>query len=214
MTLIRTAFRTVIVTAAASALVVGSAAGVMAKPATPKKAAKPTVVVKSVDIKRHSPINFLNTDSVRTLKVTARVKDSKKALTNATTVKVTLAQYTKRVRGDLVPAGITPISLDLTYKSGKTSKYFTGEVNFTTDPDGAAGPLAAPFDAIRTYLTTATTPTYLCLSTADVVGVDTEVLSTKMKKRLDLDGADADTLPDGKIKVGDCVKLIIKTPTA
>ena len=104
MTTNRIGVKFLIAAATAGALIAGSAPGAMAAPpvAKPAKKTNPTVVLKSIDIKRHSEVNFYNvnpaTDSP--IKVTARFRDpSGKALGGLSAFTVTLAEYSKKVRG-------------------------------------------------------------------------------------------------------------------
>ena len=59
----RTGMRTVLAAAAAGALIMGSAAGAMAAPASDKPAPQATVKLQSVSINGHSPINVSTRDA-------------------------------------------------------------------------------------------------------------------------------------------------------
>ena len=85
MTTNRIGVKFLIAAATAGALIAGSAPGAMAAPpvAKPGKKTTPTVVLKSVDIKGHSEVDFfdVNPTTDSPIKVTARFKDpSGKAL--------------------------------------------------------------------------------------------------------------------------------------
>jgi len=182
--------------ATAGALVAGSAAGAMAAPlvAKPSKKAAPTVVLKSVDLKRHSAINFANvnlaTDSP--IRVTARFKDSSgNGLNASSTFEVTLAEYTRKVGGRraAMPT-VSPVTADLTWTRGKKSKLFSGVVESDQLRTISEQLKAAPEG----------TSALLCLSSIS----PEHARSTKMKKRLD---------SNDRIAVGDCVRLVYKAPT-
>ena len=150
----RTGMRTVLAAAAAGALIMGSAAGAMAGPGA--KGPRPRRNVKC-DIHRHSPINFWDisgtpTDSVRTLKLRATVKDTKDVLVSpadvdadptvapAATVLVDVAAgYNKKVGGMLAnPAIVSLVDVPLLMvKEKKLSKNFAAEYTFGTDQKSA-----------------------------------------------------------------------------
>ncbi len=135
MTTNRIGVKFLIAAATAGALIAGSAPGAMAAPpvAKPGKKSTPTVVLKSVDIKGHSALDFYAA-TPPTLKVTARVKDAGRAL-KANALTVTLAEYTKKVKGQRVGptlvASESPLGGDLLLTRGAKSKYFAGSVTFT-----------------------------------------------------------------------------------
>ena len=192
MTTNRIGVKFLIAAATAGALIAGSAPGAIAAPpvAKPGKKTTPTVVLKSVDIKGHSALDFYAA-TPPTLKVTARVKDAGRAL-KANALTVTLAEYTKKVGGQRVDPGVS-VEVRLGKWKGGTSKYASGSVTFDD----------AQVTAFKARLTAAQKPLLLCLSNVGSLGNTTVTPSTKMEKRLDNGGV---------ISVGDCVSLVYKAP--
>jgi hypothetical protein len=120
--------RTLLASAAAGALVIGSASGALAHPAKPKAPAKPgTIALRTVDIHRHAPINIAGPETQK-VKLRANVWDTNKD--KDTTVTILLAQYDKR-RGT---AGATELSKPLaqvTKDKRKKSKNYSATVSLS-----------------------------------------------------------------------------------
>jgi hypothetical protein len=97
--------RTVLVAAAAGALLLGSAGGAMAHPGKSHKShPAPNSVVKlqSIGIKRHSPIDLAKVDATTALSLRASVRDPKNVVGPASTIAVTLGIFDKKVNGTQV----------------------------------------------------------------------------------------------------------------
>jgi hypothetical protein len=193
--------RTLLVAAAAGALVLGSVAGATAAPGT-KPNDKP--VLQVVNIAGHSPLNVfdvsitdLTTMSVRplTLRATIRYKEMTPPLP---TISVTLDAYSKKVRGtDLTPSGsITTVTLQPKLTGSTVNTYYQATHQFSvTEAEAMKAALATSKRA------------YLCISAADVTGYTYPNgwdWSTQTQKRLNI----------GNVKpVRECVKIINIDPT-
>ncbi len=188
--------RTLLVAAAAGALVLGSVAGATAAPGR-KSNDKP--VLQVVNIAGHTPLNVFDvsiadgtTMSVRplTLRATVRYERMNPPLP---TISVTLDAYSKKVRGtDLIPGtAITTVTLQPKVTGSKVNTYYQSTHQFT----------AAEAQAMKSVLATSKRA-YLCISTADVTGYTYPNgwdWSTQTRKRLNI----------GNVKpVRECVKII------
>jgi hypothetical protein len=193
--------RTLLVAAAAGALVLGSVAGATAAPGR-KSNDKP--VLQVVNIVGHSPLNVfdvsitdLTTMSVRplTLRATVRYKAMTPPLP---TISVTLDAYSKKVSGtDLTPGtAITTVTLQPKPTGSKVNTYYQATHPFSV----------AEAEAMKALLVTSKTA-YLCISTADVTGYTYPNgwdWSIQTQKRLNI----------GNFKpVRECVKIINIDPT-
>src|SRR5512141_3126031 len=88
-----TGMRMIVATAAAGALIVGSAVGAVAAPGKGKPAKKTgNIQISKVDIKRHSPINVDSVATARNLKLSVTLRDTDPSA-SVTNVTVTLAQF-------------------------------------------------------------------------------------------------------------------------
>jgi hypothetical protein len=193
--------RTLLVAAAAGALVIGSVAGATAAPGR-KSNDKP--VLQVVNIAGHTPLNVFDvsitdgtTTSVRPLTLRATVRY--RALTPPLpTISITLDAYSKKVRGsDLTPSGsITTVTLQPKLTGSKVNTYYQATHLFTVDEA----------KAMKDVLATSKRA-YLCISTADVTGYTYPNgwdWSTQTRKRLNI----------GNVKpVRECVKIIDIDPT-
>lgn len=192
MTTTQHVMRSVLAAAAAGALVVGSAAGVMAAPGKGK--GKPPakagyLQVTKVDFHRHSPVNVFGTAVTRDLAVRATVRDRAKAEgADPTSVTVTVAQYTKK-RGDLVPTGFTADVVMTLNKAKRNEKTYKGAV-----------PGADLRTAFATLAPGATA--YVCIK--DVVLVAPDPVSVKGDKKP----------VTKKENGGDCVRVVNVDPAA
>jgi hypothetical protein len=188
--------RTLLVAAAAGALVLGSVAGATAAPGR-KSNDKP--VLQVVNIAGHTPLNVFDvsiadgtTMSVRplTLRATVRYREMSPPLP---TISVTLDAYSKKVRGtDLTPGtAITTVTLQPKVTGSKVNSYYQATHQFTL----------AEAQAMKDVLV-ASKRAYLCISTADVTGYTYPNgwdWSTQTRKRLNI----------GNVKpVRECVKII------
>jgi hypothetical protein len=188
--------RTLLVAAAAGALVLGSVAGATAAPGR-KSNDKP--VLQVVNIVGHTPLNVFDvivadgtTMSVRplTLRATVRYPGMQPPLP---TISVTLDAYSKKVRGtDLTKeAVITTVTLQPKVTGSKVNSYYQATHQFTL----------AEAQAMKDVLV-ASKRAYLCISTADVTGYKYPNgwdWSTQTRKRLNI----------GNVKpVRECVKII------
>jgi hypothetical protein len=190
----RTGMRTFLAAAAAGALIMGSAAGAMATPKD-KPADKPGYVqLTKVDFHRHSPVNVYTnladpTKSAvtRDLVLRATVRDTAKATgADPTSVKVTVAQYTKK-HGDFVLGGFTKeVTLDLN-KTKKNEKTYKGTV-LGTDLKTAFASLLAGGMA------------YVCIDNAVVSAPEGVTVANDRK------------MVTKKEKGGDCVRIINQAP--
>ncbi len=214
--------RSIVASAAAGALILGSAAGAaIAKPDKAKgpKDEKPAVVwLKKVDIKRHSPLDISESNTGLTLKVAARVKDRKNVLNTTQTpdaaVDVTLALFDKKVKGMLLTdagdAELPTIAAELAYVKGKKSEYYKNANVLTSEVAEEKAAIDAALAKYREVVAARAATgqrTFLCLNSAEI---GTEVAATLksskiVKKRTGAEGV--------KRPVRDCVKLVIKTPT-
>ncbi len=156
--------RTLLVAAAAGALVLGSVAGATAAPGT-KPNDKP--VLQVVNIAGHTPLNVFDvsiadgtTMSVRplTLRATVRYRAMTPPLP---TISVTLDAYSKKVRGtDLTPGtSITTVTLQPKLTGSRVNTYYQATHTFTLDEA----------NAMKAALATSKRA-YLCIWTADVTG--------------------------------------------
>ena len=189
--------RSLLAGAAAGALVLGSAAGVAAAKPSPRHPAKPapqtSVTLKTVSIKGHAPIDLAKAAPGAAIKLRATVRDAAKKVPTTETVDVTLAVYTKKVRGTKV-AGTdsTMVKLALRPASAnhRTRSYAGNAVlNTVWTADQLTSLKAALKPGDRAYA---------CIATADLTKVD-EKQSTIVKKRLST--------------VRDCVKVIDSSTT-
>jgi hypothetical protein len=193
--------RTLLVAAAAGALVLGSVTGATAAPGR-RSNDKP--VLQVVNIAGHSPLNVFDvsiadgtTMSVRplTLRATVRYQGMTPPLP---TISVTLDAYSKKVRGtDLTPTTtITTVTLQPKVTGSKVNTYYQATHQFTT----------AEAQAMEAVLA-ASKRAYLCISTADVTGYTYPNgwdWSTQTRKRLNI----------GNVKpVRECVRIIDIDPT-
>ena len=193
--------RTLLVAAAAGALVLGSVAGATAAPGR-KSNDKP--VLQVVNIAGHSPLNVFEvsiadgtTMSVRplTLRATVRYKAMTPPLP---TISVALDAYSKKVRGTDLTTGpsITTVTLHPNLTGSMVNTYYQATHQFT-------GPEA---EAMKAVLATSKRA-YLCISTADVTGYTYPNgwdWSIQTQKRLNI----------GNFKpVRECVKIISIDPT-
>jgi hypothetical protein len=111
--------RTVLAAAAAGALILGSAAGAMAAPATKGKPVKdPYVKIQTIDLHRHSPINVDSVSTARDLKFSVVIRD-KDSTATVTKVTVTLAQYD--AKSSVSPTVVTAPAKTLTLTGDSTS---------------------------------------------------------------------------------------------
>ena len=188
--------RTLLVAAAAGALVLGSVAGATAAPGG-KSNDKP--VLQVVNIVGHSPLNVfdvstldLTTMSVRplTLRATVRYKAMTPPLP---TISVTLDVYSTKVWGnDLTRSGsITKVTLEPKLTGSTVNTYYQATHPFTD----------AEAVAMKAALATSKRA-YLCISTADVTGYTYPNgwdWSTQTRERLNI----------GNVKPArECVKII------
>jgi hypothetical protein len=192
--------RTLLVAAAAGALVLGSVAGATAAPGR-KSNDKP--VLEVVNIVGHSPLNVfdvitdLTTTSVRplTLRATVRYRAMTPPLP---TISVTLDAYSSKVWGkDLTPSGsITKVTLEPKLTGSTVNTYYQATHPFTD----------AEAKAMKDVLATSKRA-YLCISTADVTGYTYPNgwnWSTQTRERLNI----------GNVKPArECVKIINIDPT-
>ncbi|HYO17241.1 MAG TPA: hypothetical protein VES02_01050 [Dermatophilaceae bacterium] len=193
--------RTLLVAAAAGALVLGSVAGATAAPGR-KSNDKP--VLQVVNIAGHSPLNVFDvssadgtTMSVRPLTLRATVRY--RAMTSPLpTISVTLDAYSKKVRGtDLTPgASITTLALQPKLTGSTVNTYYQATHLFSV----------VEAEAMKAALATSTRA-YLCISTADVTGYaypNGWDWSTQTRRRLNI----------GNVKPArECVKIINVDPT-
>lgn len=196
--------RVLLASAAAGALVLGSAAGAATAKGKPETAPAPqtTVKLQSVSIKGHAPLDLGTADlSTAAINLRATVRDPKRVVVTsgdaAAKVEVGLAIFTRKT-GDpkkyMVPGTetIVPGTMLLVTDASKASKNkkYTGAAKltavWTVDQLAAVDKIVNPG-----------TKAYACIWTADVVGVDNEKKSTKVKKRLST--------------VRDCVKVVDST---
>jgi hypothetical protein len=197
--------RTVLAAAAAGALVLGSAGGAIAK-GKPDTAPTPqtTVKLQSVSIKGHSPLDLkgLTADSTAAINLRAKVWDPKRALKGTETVEVTLGVYAKKSDKTRITGTefSDPVQLKLAPGQTLTSKVkrFGVEPAVLTAVWDYATELVPAAD-----LLTPGAKAYICIATADVVGVDGEKKSVMVQKRLGERKGKA---------VRDCVKVIDSTP--
>jgi hypothetical protein len=193
--------RTLLVAAAAGALVLGSVAGATAAPG---RNSNDKPVLQVVNIAGHTPLNVFDvsiadgtTMSVRplTLRATVRYREMSPPLP---TISVTLDAYSKKVRGtDLTPGtAITTVTLQPKVTGSKVNTYYQATHEFT----------GAEAQAMKAVLATSKRA-YLCISTADVTGYTYPNgwdWSTQTRKRLNI----------GNVKpVRECVKIIDIDPT-
>jgi hypothetical protein len=193
--------RTLLVAAAAGALVLGSVAAATAAPGG-KPNDKP--VLQVVNIAGHSPLNVFDvsvsdgttmSDRPLTLRATVRYRAMTPPLPTSS---VTLDVYSKKVRGtDLTPGtAITTVTLQPKVTGSKVNTYYQATHQFT----------GAEAQAMKSVLATSKRA-YLCIATADVTGYTYPNgwdWSTQTRKRLNI----------GNVKpVRECVKIIDIDPT-
>lgn len=120
--------RTLLASAAAGALVIGSASGALAHPVKPKAPAKPgTIALRTVDIHRHAPINIAGPETQK-VKLRANVWDTDKS--KDAVVTVVLAQYDKR-RGTAGAATLSKELAPVTKDKRKKSKNYAATVSLS-----------------------------------------------------------------------------------
>lgn len=191
--------RALLASAAAGALVLGSAAGVATAKGKPDSAPAPqsTVKLQSVSIKGHSTID-VGVKPAATVNVRTTIWDPKNVLQDKATVVLTLAAYTKKVNGQLVEA-IKPIEVPA-LTAGKMTKKTDRYVGSVTLSDDTIGQLQSFLGKDQ--------KTYLCISTATV---DPAVgkYSVKVQKRLGVKGPQADAKLVKPVR--DCVKVVDST---
>lgn len=188
--------RTILATATAGALVIGSAAGAAAAKGKPETPAQPrtAVTLTSIGIKGHAPIDLATVKPGASITLRASVRDASRTVDPSQTVDMTLGIYTKKVRGTMV-AGTTSAPVRLALKPAaahKKSKHYAGDAVlasvWTSDQLATLKGVVKPGDKV-----------YACISTADLTGVE-EKRSTIVKKRL--------------TTVRDCVKVVDSTPVS
>jgi hypothetical protein len=181
--------RALLASAAAGALVLGSATGAVAK-GRPDPKPQPPVKLQSVAIKGHAPIDLAKVTETSAIKLRAMALGKKQA---ASTVAVTLGVYDKRVGGTMV-AGSESTAASLAQRATKPRNvsFFAGDAVITKV--WTADQIAALAGAVK-----ANGKAYICIATADLQPATNERLSTSVKKRLGL--------AKGKA-VRDCVKVV------
>lgn len=198
--------RAFLASAAAGALILGSAAGAAtAKPSTPKgpKPAKPAVTdvvrFQSVSIKGHRPIDLAKVDATTALKLRATVQHRVKVASDqAASISVTLGVYTKRVNGSVVPGTVPSDAVALApvvRAKPKRVQNFKGNAVLATIWEGTE------VDALKALLKPGD-KAYICIATATPSFV-VDKYSMQVRKRL---------AKDVKRPVRDCVKVIDSTP--
>jgi hypothetical protein len=216
--------RTVLSAAAAGALVIGAAGASVAVPASGghgRGHAKATLTLSNVGIHDHSAINFWDisatgTDSVRSLKVRATVKDKKDVLGDpAPTVEVDLGEFTRvkapKKRPALVPvvpsvAALDDLVLPMLVEK-KNSKYFAVEYTFSQAQKDAIRAHLLEKAAAATAAGVKVERTYLCIIDADVTGAPVDVTVSNSKQSRNR------LLASKGNHQRQCVQLIVKDPS-
>jgi hypothetical protein len=187
--------RTLLVAAAAGALILGSAAGATA---SPSKQSNDKPVLQVVNIAGHSPLNVFDvsvtdgtTMSVRPLTLRATIRYGTKD--PLPTISVTLDVYSRKVRGTDLTGGtaITTVTLQPKPTRSKVNTYYRATHQFTV----------AEATAMKDVLAKSKRA-YLCISAADVTGYmypNGWDWSLQTRKRLNI----------GNVKpVRECVKIV------
>ncbi len=160
MTTLSTGTRTVLATAAAAALVLGSAGGALAHPGKAKKSGKQEYMqLRTVDA-HNGFINVNPKAKHRDLKLKANVRDTVRAA-DPTSVTVTLAHFdARRVPATAPLLDPMPVALALKGKAGKKSQNYRA----TVDGDVIAGLLATKVPVGSSVL--------VCISAAGLTAAD------------------------------------------
>jgi hypothetical protein len=123
--------RTALAAAAAGALILGSAGGVVADPGKaqgPKdSASEPTTKLQTVRIKGHKKIDLANETALQTqLKLRAKVRYSKKVKADESQVELKLAVYTAKVNGAMAGEAWSADPLALTKPKYRKNQFYAG----------------------------------------------------------------------------------------
>lgn len=198
------ATRTLLVAAAAGALVAGSAGGAVAQPAKAggSKADQPVAAetkLRHVNIKRHRTLDLAKADATTALKLRASVRNSSRVSASEAlpSFGISLGVFDKKVNGTLVEGTVAsdPATVSLKERKRKRSlqRYSGDAVLASVWSPQALADLAESLEPGD--------KAYICI---DDVTEDFDGYSRQARKRLDI---------DVKRPVRDCVKVIDSTPT-
>jgi hypothetical protein len=208
----KTALRTVLATAAAGALVLGSVGGATAAPDKAKgpkamnPAASATVKLQNVSIKRHKKIDLANADAAQTaLALRAKVRYSKKVSSEDAlqSFGISLGVFDKKVNGTFVggsDSAAAPVELKAKKRDRKV-QFYAGEAVIADV--WSAGQIEALTAAVA-----ANGKAYICTYSVDTTF---DAFSMQTRKRL---GVKADGSDFTKKTVRDCVKVVDTTEAA